>query len=1537
MDLQKYVEAGKAMGYTGKELEEYVSRKEKEVEEREIRRFEREAKIKEREAEIKEKEAEREAKKLSLEAEMGARKLAQEAEIKEKEAEQEARRLELQLEIAKATGGGSLPIPTSSHDSIGVKATRPKMPPFNEARDDLDAYLERFEHFATSQKWDKSTWAVTIGPLLTGKGLQVYSSMPSTEVDDYDRLKEALLRRYNFTEEGFRHKFKEAEPETSETFYQYTHRIARYFERWVTLSGCESTFEKLCEFMVKEQVLAKCSPALSIFLRERKPATLEEMVSLGEQYLEAHGGNIGKVKKVEAGQSSRRPVVPPKPNTLISNNSKATLKQEGCFICGKTNHMAKDCFFRSQLKPREKMAGVWNTGIPRGRGKSPYRDGQQNKEAHSLGKFDERGKESSASRGTREGNRSEPYEKGAACQEMKSRREAVLECVEDGQLKLANGESIPIIVGACDGHREIELDQGLPVCEGIVVSANNTKVKVLRDTGCSSVAVKSSLVKPEQLTGKDHMCMLIDGTLRRFKLAQIEIDTPFYKGEVEAMCMEKPIHDLILGNICGIRDKPDKNWGKSQEIECDLEISKAQAVTTRAQAKKEKRPTEPLKTSGDQSGVIDRKTLVKAQREDATLKRYWELAEKGEEVTTRGHQSFYVQIKDELLYRVYRKPVGNSVIEIKQVMVPQCFKTKVMKLAHESIMGGHLGMAKTEDRITSTFWWKGISGDVQRFVRSCDICQRTTPRGKVTKVPMGEMPIIDEPFKRVAIDIIGPIYPMSDRGHRWILTIIDYGTRYPEAIPLKKTETVDIAEALLEVFSRVGFPKEILSDRGVQFVSNLMEEVSRLISVKQIFTSPYNPRCNGLCEKTNAVLKSMLKKMCEERPQDWDRYLPAVLFAYREVPQASTGFAPFELLYGRQVRGPLQILKELWTGSEESEIRTTYQYVLDLQERLEQTCRVVRQNLMSAQQQQKHHYDKSSKQRTFEKGQKVLLLLPTDNNKLLLQWKGPFDVIEKVRDMDYKIQIGRKVKTFHANLLKRYYEREQEEEVQQAALAVIQDEEVTEVGVVDEEQLLELNYLDAGKETYLDVKINENLTSDQSKQMRELVYEYRDIFTERPGTTDLVEHTIELTTQQPVRVPPYPIPYAKRDIVQKEVEAMLEAGIIERAQSEYNAPIVLVQKKTGETRFCLDFRRLNDVTRFDTEPMSNIDDILAKLKGDRFFSKIDLAKGYWQCKMAEKSKPLTAFQTPTGSYQFGKLPFGLVNSGATFNRMMRKMLGKMNDTDHYVDDILTHTALWNQHLAELRRLFEKIRLANVTIRPSKCMLGYQTIEFVGHTVGTDEIKMEEEKIVKIEKAEIPTTKKQVRAFLGLTGFYRKFIQNYAEIATPLTNLTKNDRPNKVLWGEKEAVAFNTLKQKLVERPILKMPDHDKQFILRTDASDVGVGAILLQEYPEGVFPVAYASKKLLPREQNYSVIERECLAVVFGVKKFEKFLYGKEFILQTDHAPLAWLTRKKIDNARCLRWALYLQTYRFRIEIIKGKENVGADYLSRSVGKDDDQ
>ncbi|XP_053406591.1 uncharacterized protein LOC128559314 [Mercenaria mercenaria] len=962
----------------------------------------------------------------------------------------------------------------------------------------------------------------------------------------------------------------------------------------------------------------------------------------------------------------------------------------------------------------------------------------------------------------------------------------------------------------------------------------------------------------------------IDGCARLVPTAKINIDTPYFSGEIDAMVLETVICYLVLGNISGVLDKPDDKWVCRDASKVEATDTNVAAVVTRAQAEKEKKSMKPLKVL------------------------------------------------------IFETVVGDKKVETKQIVVPKIYQKRVMSLAHESIVGGHLSVRKTVDRIQSSFHWPGISSDVTRFCRSCDICQKTVPKGKVQKVPLGEMPIIDAPFQRVAVDLIGPISPVSGKGNRYILTVVDYATRYPEAVALPRIETENVAEALLDIFSRVGFPSEILSDRGSQFSSQLMEEVCRLVSLKQLFTTPYNPKCNGLCERMNGILKSMLKKMCQERPKDWDRYISAVLFAYREVPQASTGFSPFELLYGRTVRGPVQALKELWTESEVPETRNTYEYVLDLRNRLEETCRIATESLSNAQVEYKHHYDKKARARSLEQGDKVLVLLPTSHNKLMLQWKGPFEVAEVVNKFDYKVKIGGRVGVYHINLLKKY---EETEDKVCASVAVIEAEIESETGVVDDESLLNL-VKTSGTETYRDVCVNEQLSREQKAEVYALLEECKDIFTDVPGTTDLEEHKIDLTDETPIRVRQYTIPYAKRKDVEDEVKNMLEAGVKEPANSDYNSPVVLVKKKDNTNRFCIDFRHMHSFTRFDTEPMGNVEDIMAKLKEDNYFTKIDLTKGYWQIPIEEKSRHLTAFSTPESSYQFRKMPFGMVNSGATFNRMMRKLLAGIKDADNYVDDVLGHTITWERHVMMLRNLFTRIREARLTVKPSKCMIGFGSISFTGHVVGDGMMQMEDE-LDKIRSADRPETKTQLRSFLGLAGYYRKFIGSFAEIAAPLTDLTKKGQPNKIVWRPDHETAFRTLKQLLTRAPILRLPDFSKPFVLQCDASDTGVRAALLQRFDDGLFPIAYASKKLLKREKNYSVIERECLAMVFGIKKFHKYLYGQQFELQTDHAPLTYIQRCKVESGRIMRWALFLQNYKFRIEAVKGTDNVCADYLSR--------
>ncbi|PIK53202.1 hypothetical protein BSL78_09912 [Apostichopus japonicus] len=456
----------------------------------------------------------------------------------------------------------------------------------------------------------------------------------------------------------------------------------------------------------------------------------------------------------------------------------------------------------------------------------------------------------------------------------------------------------------------------------------------------------------------------------------------------------------------------------------DARGSVSGAVETRAQKQKREKPLKPLRTAKSEELDISREELIQAQKDEPSFAKLYDIAKTGNVKMTRGGNEVRFTIVNNVLFRKFKSAKSRGDKEFRQVVMPKRFRNKVLSVGHEAPLSGHLGVKKTYDRITSNFYWPGIQNDVKMFCVSCDICQRTVSKGRISKVPLGRMPLIDTPFHRVAIDLVGPLAPVSDRGNRYVLTLVDYATRFPEAVALPSIETERVAEALLEIFTRVGFPKEILTDMGSQFTSDLMREISRVLQIKQLTTTPYHPICNGLVEKFNGTLKKMLRRMSAERPRDWDRFLPALLFAYREVPQESLGFSPFELLYGRTVRGPMGILKDLWTGEiEEEEVKTTYQYVIDLKERLEETCYLAQNELAKSSSRYRKYYDARARDRKFNVDDQVLILLPTDSNKLTMQWKGPYHIVGKVGKYDYRVNKEGKLKTFHANLLKKYFVR----------------------------------------------------------------------------------------------------------------------------------------------------------------------------------------------------------------------------------------------------------------------------------------------------------------------------------------------------------------------------------------------------------------------------------------------------------------------------------------------------------------------------------
>jgi hypothetical protein len=631
----------------------------------------------------------------------------------------------------------------------------------------------------------------------------------------------------------------------------------------------------------------------------------------------------------------------------------------------------------------------------------------------------------------------------------------------------------------------------------------------------------------------------------------------------------------------------------------------------------------------------------------------------------------------------------------------------------------------------------------------------------------------------------------------------------------------------------------------------------------------------------------------------------------------------------------MAILRQAWTDEQAAEeVQSTATYIVELRNRIQETVELAQQELQKSAGRYAQHFNKKAVPRSFRPGDRVLLLLPQQHNKLQLQWQGPFEVLAKVGEADYRISVRGKVRLYHANLLKKYVERvsvvkASTEASSRNCVAVVIDETETESSF-DQVPTYQLE----SSEGPADVNYGPNLSEDQRSELEAVARAASEILTDVPLQTNLEEFSFDLMQAEPVRAKSYPVPHATQDIIKKEIDDMLRLKVIEPACSPYSSPVVLVKKKDGKVRFCIDYRKLNQVTVFDAEPLPDVDSLFCRLSTAKYFSKLDLAKGYWQIPVKESDRRKTAFTTPVGQFQWTVMPFGLRNAGAVFSRMMRKLLDPLNcsNVSNFMDDVLIATDSWTRHLYILKRVLRRLEEANLSARPSKCYWGFEELSFLGHTVGKGCLKPEEDKLEKIRNALPPRTKKEVRSFIGLASYYRRFIPHFSAIALPLTDATKKSCPNVVEWTEACDQAFKTLKERLTSSPVIRLPDVTKEFVLRTDASTKGLGAVLMQEEAGVLHPVCYASRKLSTAESSYAIVELECLAVIWAVKKFEPYLYGRAFVLETDHSPLQYLQRAQLANGRLMRWAMALQPFQFVVRVIPGKENVGADFLSRVVG-----
>ena len=459
-----------------------------------------------------------------------------------------------------------------------------------------------------------------------------------------------------------------------------------------------------------------------------------------------------------------------------------------------------------------------------------------------------------------------------------------------------------------------------------------------------------------------------------------------------------------------------------------------------------------------------------------------------------------------------------------------------------------------------------------------------------------------------------------------------------------------------------------------------------------------------------------------------------------------------------------------------------------------------------------------------------------------------------------------------------------------------------------------------------------HLTTSQQIELRKILIQHKTLFDGNISIpANLPPHEIKIDSKhdRPVFSAPYRHSIPDQIVIDRAVNDMIQKGVVVPAISPWASPVVLVSKPDGSLRFCVDYRKLNMITERDSHPLPHINDTLLNLSDAKWFTSIDLQSGFWQIPVHNDDIPKTAFVTRTGLYVFLRMPFGLRNAPATFQRALNILLSGLNYKNClvYIDDILIYSKDFDQHLIDLHEIFSRLESVNLKARLEKCSFAQSTIKFLGHTISSTGIKPNPDKIAAIRDFPTPHDVRSVRSFVQTASYYRRFIRNFASIVSPLHKLTKKNQ--EFVWSDECEKSFSTIKTLMCSSPILRNPDWTRDFLVHVDASYTGLGAILGQtDFEDREYVIAYASRSLRPPEINYTVTELECSAIVFAIKQFKVYLHGHHFTIVTDHWSLQWLASMKEKNAKLTRWSLMLQDFDYNVKYRPGSIHI-PDSLSR--------
>lgn len=444
-----------------------------------------------------------------------------------------------------------------------------------------------------------------------------------------------------------------------------------------------------------------------------------------------------------------------------------------------------------------------------------------------------------------------------------------------------------------------------------------------------------------------------------------------------------------------------------------------------------------------------------------------------------------------------------------------------------------------------------------------------------------------------------------------------------------------------------------------------------------------------------------------------------------------------------------------------------------------------------------------------------------------------------------------------------------------------------------------------------------------------LLTEFSDVLTEELGQARNYKYTVHLSDDIPVRKSPYPLAPPQAKVMREHIDDLLGKGVISPSKSPYASPAFLVKKANGGFRLCVDYRPLNKKVLMDSFPVPSIEHIFQCLKSAKVFTTLDLNSAFYQIELSEKSKDITSFVTTEGQWRFHRAPFGLSVSPSSLNRIMFDLFADLRYKFVIVffDDLLIYSPDMESHLEHVKETLRRLRKANLTVNPKKVNFAQNELKFLGHRISSQGVATDPDKVVAIRDLPVPKNIKQLQTFIGMVGYYAKFIPDYAQIMTTLNELRKKNV--KFIMESKHVQAFNKLKEALSQSPVLRFPDFEKEFILQTDASQNHIGCVLLQEFEDGLHPIQYASRRLTSAEQRYCTYEQEALACIWAMEKLKSYLSHRSFLLQTDSACLKWLIQHPRNLGRVGRWLLRISRFDFRVEHIRGQINYTADCLSR--------